>query len=803
MRFSIVAGDARFARSLGWALRLEAWRLRFAQGESIVLGRAERARADVLIYAFDRARFDDPHFADKECAAIRHDGAKVKVFLQLASPSVHGAARQETDRKNEIIAAMAAACGAHVVHLADLMQTGLMRRLTKTGQPNAYGYLAIAHVVLRAVKAQALRRTVEKGRASMGEKGMRAGARPNVEEAFAHLVWRQSHLPASLASFFHWESIVDFLNGQISFASHRSWGKLSLGDPIDWSMRGPNSSWQSYFNGLDFLRPVFAFWYSCASAPMRPQEPSPAERLRARGFTPDDCLRRASFIVADFVRRNPPDAPASQRAFAEGTVSRRVRVLLLDLLCCKKAEELGTPVDRDERDQAWQGLVDSLELLRSDEIYPKGNNHGVRQDALFVLVGLLFPDLAYARRLSRLGMDRLERHQFGQALSADGVWLENSFGYHCLVMNQLTALAADLRDAGAPASAAIHEVLRRMWPFAEGLIKCDGYAPLIGDTAPRYLFGNLAEVRRELDLASGNADPADIDLKTFERSKNTYYFPDAGYFASHTGTTMSDNSSSAIFCVSLSTPKHKQSDDLSLIFSRGARDLLVDGGTYNKEVSDTVRNAARFDPASHNTFRVNGAGYALRVLKGMRPAGLDESWQGDGWAAALGHNHAYPEARISRLVIHLKRQHAVIVLDKLASKTSAQALFEQFWHVSPDFSPPKTGGIWTSEHGNLLAAFDQGADLKIEHGGPDNPIAWLMLSESETAPTPYLRRAARMKEGIMASLFQSSDTAGEVSVQFAFAARNKVEISANGVGFACRFLAGGDRVECLNLDQRE
>ena len=70
----------------------------------------------------------------------------------------------------------------------------------------------------------------------------------------------------------------------------------------------------------------------------------------------------------------------------------------------------------------------------------------------------------------------------------------------------------------------------------------------------------------------------------------------------------------------------------------------------------------------------------------------------------------------------------------------------------------------------------------------------------KTVPTPYPRRAARMKEGVMASLFQSNDAAGEVAVHFAPASRGKIEISAKGVGFACRFLAGGDRVECLSLD---
>ena len=170
--------------------------------------------------------------------------------------------------------------------------------------------------------------------------------------------------------------------------------------------------------------------------------------------------------------------------------------------------------------------------------------------------------------------------------------------------------------------------------------------------------------------AAGDPLAKDLNLKTFTRAKNTYYFPDAGYFASHTARALDPAGSTLIFFATLSgKPKHKQSDDLSVMFARGNTDLLIDGGTYNKEISDTVRNSARYDPASHSTFRVNGAGYALRVAKGARRAGLTGQWQGDGWAASRGFNEAYEDGRVERIAIHLKGHHAVIVFDTLASKT--------------------------------------------------------------------------------------------------------------------------------------
>jgi len=806
--FCVIASDKTFARGLSWALRLESLRLRYMRGSDITVRGARRNAAAVLIYGFDCAALDDPGYADRECAAIQNDRDKVKIFLQLMAPARHGPVRAEIDRKNQTIEAMARRSGAHMVWVTDLLHSGRTARMTKAGRPNLYGYLSIANAAMRKIKVQSLRSTVRER--PKGAKASRSGSQtssaaaiPGIEQVLAALRWDQPALPATLGGVHGYESLGDFLDGMISFSSYRSWGKFPLGQPIDWSMAGANWTWQSAFNGLDFLRPALSFCYDFLRGHTRRDIEN---LLRERGVSGADVLARVSFIIGDFVRNNPPTRPANQRAYFQGTICRRVKVLLIFLICFKHAADRGLPLNREEFTLAFQNLFDSFEILRSDETYPRAGNHGVRQDVLFIVAGLLLPKLAYGQELMRLGMDRLQHQQFDRALSKDNVWLENSFGYHCLIMNVLTALAADLRTAKGPAADDIHDVLRRMLPFVEGLIKCNGDAPLIGDTAPRHAFSLLTDVKRELELAEGKSDATTTALHSFARAKDTYYFPDAGYFASHTHRAMDETSSSAIFFANLSTPKHKQSDDLSVVFSRCSRDLLVDGGTYNKEVSDTVRNTARYDPASHNTFRVNGGGYALRIGKGARPAGLDGLWEGDGWAAAQGHNNAYPDARIVRLVIHLKQRHALIVLDRLASKTSPDVLFEQFWHLSPDLAgvPRKGAEPWTFSsrgNGNLLIAFDaEGAVPTLEFGGADNPIAWLMLSEDETVPTPYLRRAMRMKEGVMASFFQSSDRTGDVAVQLVPGSRNGIEIAAKGVDFACRFWAGSDRVECLSLD---
>jgi hypothetical protein len=783
VRFHIVSDDRFFAAAVGTAVRLEMLRLRWTRREKLNIHGSRRDRADVLVYAFDPSAMDDPEFADRRVAEIGKDRARAKIVLQL-----RGLGGAESDRKNRLIESIARRCGAYLITTADLMRSGISSRLTKSGRPNLLGYLATAHVIVRAIKVQLLRDALRGNRdAAPGVQSL-----PDTERALGQIEWNEPRLPASLEGNYSRETIEDFLDDWVIFPSFRVWGRFRLGNPIDWGMEGANWSWQSYFTGLEFVRPALAYWYASVNGNV-PAKNEIAGALAARKKTPDDLLARASSVIADFLRRNPPNKPANQRAYFQGTICRRVKVLLTFLVCCGKARRLGIPIDQEEFALALQGLADSLEILKSDEVYPREGNHGVRQDVLFIVAGLIMPNDPYAQSLLRLGIERLKRFQIDRVLLPDGVWQENSYGYHCLILNIFTMLAADLRHAGLPEAAILRDAMRRMLPHTEALIRPDGYGPLIGDTTPRRHFAILANAIDELK-APGDDPGGNIDLKKFVRSSDTYFFPQGGYFASHASNRLDPDGSTLIFFSTLGgKPKHKQSDDLSVMFAHGNIDLLIDGGTYNKEISDTVRNCARYDPASHNTFRVNGKGYALRTGKGRKRAGLTGKWEGDGWAAARGFNEAYDDARIERVAIHLKRHQAAIVFDVLASKSQRPARFDQYWHISPDFAPRqgRTARNWTmasTRLGFLLCAFDSGpAHCEAGAGGRDNPIAFTMLPDQRIVPTPYLQRTKDVRQGLMASLFQWSGDEDEPTIDIAIHSGNTAEISAWGKGFECRF----------------
>jgi hypothetical protein len=798
LHVGIVCADGAFSQGLESALSQSFGANGGVGGGPII---SQRQDADVLVYAFAESDVAVPDFVARHSESIRRDTAPTKVFLELVSADTLGPAAQAIATQNKLIAQLAHDHGGYLVPLmSKFMRWDPGRLLTDSGALNRRGYQAIARTVAKFIDRFDVRRSLSSDEPAEFE-GRQKPEMP-ASEILSSLIWNSRQFPRSIRFAPDAQNIADFLDDRVSFASYPGWGRVRISHPVDWSMPGPNRSWQSYFLGLEFLGPSLGLWLALAHGIRMRDEPTLRKMVKRNDVTPALLLERTGAVIADFIGANPPEQPMAQRAWHEGTVCRRLRILLSYLICCQAAQKRGEHVDEASVSAAFASIQSSVEMLRSERIYIKSGNHGVRQDMLLILTGMLFGGMEFGRELAREGLNRLTRHQLNTMLSADGVWLENSFEYHRLIMGVLSDLAADMQTMSQPGSEQLIDAVKRMLTFAEAVVTCDGYAPLIGDTTPREALRGIIAARALLDAP--NVDRDDDTSGAFERTQDTYLFPNSGYFASHSGRAMDPNGSSVIFYANLSEPKHKHADDLSVIFSHGATDLLIDGGTYNKETSDDVRNAARFDPATHNTYRMNGKGYSVRAASHKSLAGTTAMWSGDGWAGAHGYNKAYPDGRIDRFVIHLKHHSALIVVDKLATGSFWKAAdFEQFWHIAPDFKllGSATEGrlaFQSAANGTLLVAFDDANPAyAVEHGGPDNPLAWLMTRDDETVPTPYIRRASRMRKGYMASLFQWATEPHDARI--GFSSRAQTQIDVVGFGFSARFSVDGGRIARAHL----
>jgi Heparinase II/III-like protein len=792
---------------------IAAFRDRTRKHNSRPVNPVARTAADAIIYAFDPDALHDPAYLDEQRRAIDADTAVTKIFLQVIPTADKASAIEKAEAGNFAITDLANAGRGYLIPLTSkLRRWDLNQMVGADGLPSLDGYRSIAGAIGKIVSRESVR--VQLGERAPDDET--STDEKSAKDILKEIRWPNSRLPKIIKRPFGLPNLLEFADWKITFPTNPQWGMTDFSFPMDWAMPGPNRSWQSYFLGLEFLGPALSYYFLVAGRQPFEKWKLIESGLREHNVDAEILFRRAEQIIVDFAENNSPSAPQAVRAWHEGTVCRRVTILLIYLLCCKVASQRGVPVNEAALKSAYRSVLDCIELLRSDSIYIKAGNHGVRQDSLLIISSLLLSGAGYGAAVLREGVERLIEYQLKRAVSSDGVWLENSLGYHCMIMGTLSRIVADLRDANQdgqlneadaiaePISAAV----RKMLTFAEALVKSDGVMPPLGDSEPAEYLPAIELAQQQL-LAPGSKDQPEEKFRLRERSRDTFFFPDAGYFVSHTEKPIVPTSSEMIFFANYSTPKHKHADDLSVVFIRGASDLLLDGGTYNKEISDKIRNAARFDPASHNTYRVNGKGYPMRTVRSAKPAGLSKHWSETEWAAAAGFNSAYPDGEVVRYAIHLRHRHAAIVFDILKSKSDAAATFEQFWHVSPSFVPPSgvtpdtKALLFSSEtEGALSVAFDPSeAAVAVERGNEDNPIGWAMIEARMVVSNPYIRRARTMKSGTMAAFFQWSEGPPKEPPTISIEAHGKKSwmIAGSGQGTSFRFEIGERGVICHSL----
>lgn len=514
-------------------------------------------------------------------------------------------------------------------------------------------------------------------------------------------------------------------NGKIAMPERYGWPQIEFGPEgkIDWAQTGPDRSWQSMFLGLDFLvGPLGVIWRLLSSDDARKSDAFAKYGMPA--------LSSALEVLLSFQVDNPPDSPAVPRAWHEGTVSRRQRALLSLLSCCLAARNKAVSLPAGTFARVGMEMARTAEMLSSEQTYIDAGNHGVRQDYCLYVFSSVLNGCTEASSWRDTALKRLQERQLDKALSKDGVWLEHSPGYHLLIMRYVVAAERASRYVDDDfASSLFNECIQKMGQFFQATLLPDGHLARIGDTVSGSQSNQAAHI---------------IPYLAEKPSGGVYAFPDAGYFIVRAEETDA-NGLHLIFNANLRSSKHKHADDLSIILQEGKTPWLIDGGAINKETSDPRRNAARFDPGSHNTWRVNGGGYSFnrRTAEGVR---FISTYDHENWNGACAVNELYTGGKIMRFVVHVPRRRLVIVIDHAVAKDKETAEFEQFWHFAPGttFASGNAGFLATQKEDSLhlQMAFDPSPrDIWDQwEGSEDQPIGWTMTSWNEVVPNPVIRR---------------------------------------------------------------
>lgn len=331
-----------------------------------------------------------------------------------------------------------------------------------------------------------------------------------------------------------------------------------------------------------------------------------------------------------------------------------------------------------------------LHLERNLSFYFSPNTHLLGEAVALHALGVVFPDWPRAKQWRELG-GRVAREQIDRQVQPDGSHFEQSSYYHVYTLDMFLlhrSFGGDVPDDRLAAMAEyLHALLgprraipligdddggRLFHPYGPGvrfgrstLATC---AVLLGRTDWPYDAEDLHDqaawwfgpgfLRNEAN--PGRVAPprrfCDSGLVVLARGDLQVLF-DAGPFGRGSGG-------------------HSHADTLSVIASRGQREILVDSGTYTYITDPAARTRFR-GTAAHNTVGVDGQDQA-------KPAGPFR-WDDAPVVELLKADDTSAEA-VCRTLRYTHRRRIVLLDDQLHVDDAIEGgeVVDQYWHLGPE-----------------------------------------------------------------------------------------------------------------------
>jgi hypothetical protein len=725
-------------------------------------------KCDVAVYGFETAPIGAGEIGQR-LAVLADDNARARIFLERISSS-----SEDFTEQNHVIAKLAAASGGSLLRLGSKLRRYGDGIMVKNGQITDDGQALIADLILGVLAEDLpkhdIKRPLSAAPSDLAEAQAQAGS---PSELLGQLLWEEPVAPKLLWTHVSKEAMEALIDEKLTLSSG---AELALRAPIAWPEEISDRATSIQILGLEFLTGPLSYWYSKASGRGGKQLAEIDVLLKDRGVKASEILSRAERAMLDFAAHYPADAASD--AWREKAVSRRVRVLMLYVLCCRMALKRHIRFDADAFTRIFRNLLDLIELLRADDFYKPASIEGFEQDCLLVGLGLALRGTAYGNRLLEESLERLRTLQLDLGFTADGVWRVGSFSDHCGLLSTFRTLMGDFGKLDAALIEPFAAAAKKMTVFAEAVLKSNGQPPLFDNGKQKSFASQLSGTRRALAQASGKS----IDkskLASMPRIADTYVFRDAQYFISHSTQKVLDESS--LVLLHADSPNFIEGDPggVTLAFAYGEADLLRRAEA--PELEKKKDKSPLFDPALRNGYHVDGAGFDGESRIVPNAARIVKSWRGPGWAAARSIDEINPAAAVTRVAIHLKAVHALIVVDALETRQGGDAVFEQFWHIAPGLAarPGIKGTLrFGSPDGGMNVAFDANDTVSVEAEGEGVRIS----------------RSRSLSKACMATLFQWTRSSEAAAIAIFRQENSGWSLTASGAEFAIRLVLSGDEL---------
>lgn len=358
----------------------------------------------------------------------------------------------------------------------------------------------------------------------------------------------------------------------------------------------------------------------------------------------------------------------------------------------------------EEARQFLRQVTTAAARLADPAHYTYASNHGTMQNLALMHLGLAFPELEGFDELPDLGLSR-QREQFGYMMSAGGMVLEHSAGYHRLGTELLAVMLRYRTLQQAP----IPESLLAAYGLARSVYRQlrapDGTLPPLGDSSIALLGPEV--LTTEIDGA-GRATPLRRDADWGDPDPVSWY-PDAGYaiWWSPAGKAQG-NSQTTITWARFPRHGHKHADELSFNLRSGDMHWWRSSGYW---------------PLGHE----------------QRSAAT--SWAGSNAPHLAG--ELYDSLRQSLLLGYVAGQ-GIRILDLRRDGPDSFSVRRQIVHVEPDLwlildAYPKAADgplrtLWTTSHDISITRAQGEEGFALQAAGSATALRTWFLGEPEVSP---------------------------------------------------------------------
>ncbi|MGH8468023.1 MAG: heparinase II/III domain-containing protein, partial [Gammaproteobacteria bacterium] len=464
-------------------------------------------------------------------------------------------------------------------------------------------------------------------------------------------------------------------------------------------------------------------------------------------------------VLADWLEHNPYGRPAHRRAWYEGTVSKRLLVLLY---LVEKTRSIDLPRQVPLR-VLLAMLHQNAEYLMSAQTYKPNGNHGMRQDQALLTAALAAPYFKRSREWMRTALTRLRTRQIETGFSLEGVWKEHSPTYHRYVMNMLENIFGLIELNHLPEDAGfLHALRAKSQHYLSHVLTPLGRFPPVGDSDESILPESHADsppLLYTLTRGSRGTPPDELDG----------FFPDAGEVVFRDTWGRPDRPADQALYIHMHAALHpgfghRHADELSFVLHALGRWWILETGKHSYDPGP-IRDHVESAPA-HNGITFNGRG--MRALDMKDPARTvsfePKLFSTPEFAAVRATSTRFRRgpARATRSFIFMRDRQALLLLDHVQS--DSKGTWQWYFHLPPDAQltvDEATVRVTVPTHPSVVMSIvTESAALgsnRISTGQTDPLLGWYSPGFREWVPAPVLVSERQGSELTAATLIQLHD----------------------------------------------